>query len=105
MIQNFNLQLELDTGNPSNQELLFQIIETSKLSKPSLGNLNEKIGKFIADTKHTQTRLMEFPEQSPNKIDNNSRIFPGPYSVDSITRRSKPLQNTKDALSEDNGDE
>jgi len=105
MIQNFNLQLELDTDNLSNQELLFQIFETSKLSKPSLGNLNEKIGKFIADTKHTQTRLMEFPEQSPNKIDNYSRIFPGPYSVDSITRRSKPLQNTKDALSEDNGDE
>ena len=105
MIQNFNLQLELDMGSLSNQELLFQIIETSKLSKPSLDNLNEKIGKFITDTKYTQTRLMEFPERSPNKIDNYSRAFPGPYSVDSITRRSKPLQNTKDALSEDNGDE
>ena len=70
-----------------------------------MDNLNEKIGKFIDDTQRTQTRLMEFPEQSPNKIDNYSRIFPGPYSVDSITRRSKPLQNTKDALSEDNRDE
>ena len=51
MIQNFNLQLELDTGSLSNQELLFQIIETSKLSKPSLDNLNEKIEKFISDSK------------------------------------------------------
>ena len=67
--------------------------------------MKPKIGKIIVNTKHTQTRLMEFPEQSPNKINNYSRIFPGPYSVDSITRRSKPLQNTKDALSEDNGDE
>ena len=64
----------------------------------------QKIEKFIADAKHTQTRLMEFPEQSPNKIGNYSKIFPGPYSVESITRRAKPLQNTKDALSEDNGD-
>ena len=103
MIQDFNLQLEIKDGL-SNQELLLQIFETSKLSKPSLDNLNEKTGKFITDTKHTQTRLMEIPEQSLKTHDSYSRISSGLYNVDSITRRSKPLQLTKDALSQNNGD-
>ena len=104
MIQNFNLQLELAKDNLSNQELLFQIFETSKLPKPLLDNLNEKIEKYIADTKQTQTRLMEVPEQSPKIVDSYSRMSSGLYNVDSITRRSKPLQQTKDALSQHNGD-
>ena len=104
MIQNFNLQLELAKDNLSNQELLFQIFETSKLPKPLLDNLNEKIEKYIADTKQTQTRLMEVPEQSAKTVDSYSRMSSGLYNVDSITRRSKPLQQTKDALSQHNGD-
>jgi NADH dehydrogenase/NADH:ubiquinone oxidoreductase subunit G len=103
MIQNFNLQLELAKDDFSNQELLFQIFETSKLPKPSLDNLNENIGKFITDTKHQQTRLMEVPEQSPKTVDGYSRMSPGLYNVDPITRRSKPLQQTKHAISQHNG--
>ena len=104
MIQNFNLQLELAKDNLSNQELLFQIFEASKLPKPLLDNLNEEIGKYIADAKLTQNRLMEVPEQSPKTVDNYSRMPSGLYNVDSITRRSKPLQQTSDALSQLNGD-
>ena len=103
MIQNFNLQLELAKDDFSNEELLFQIFETSKLTKPSLDNLNENIGKFITDNKHQQTRLMEVPEQSPKTVDGYSRMSPGLYNVDPITRRSKPLQQTKHAISQHNG--
>ena len=62
------------------------------------------IGKYIADAKLTQNRLMEVPEQSPKTVDNYSRMPSGLYNVDSITRRSKPLQQTSDALSQLNGD-
>ena len=104
MIQDFNLQLNLAKDNLSNQELLFQIFERSKLPIPTLDNLKQKIGKFIDDAKDTQSRLLEVPEKSSRTVDNYSGISPGLYNVDAITRRSKPLQQTKDALSQRNGD-
>ena len=100
MIQDFNLQLDLAKDNPSNQELLLQIIEGSKLPMPSLDNLKEKIKKFIDETKNTRNRLLEIPEKVLKTTKNYSSVSSHLYDVDSITRRSRPLQQTKDALSQ-----
>jgi NADH dehydrogenase/NADH:ubiquinone oxidoreductase subunit G len=100
MIQDFNLQLDLAKDNPSNQELLLQIIEGSKLPMPSLDNLKEKVKKFIDETKNTHNRLLEIPEKVLKTTKNYSSVSSHLYDVDSITRRSRPLQQTKDALSQ-----
>jgi len=100
MIQDFNLQLDLAKDHPSNQGLLLQIIEGSKLPMPSLDNLKEKIKKFIDETKNTRNRLLEIPEKVSKTTKNYSSVSSHLYDVDSITRRSRPLQQTKDALSQ-----
>ena len=100
MIQDFNLQLDLAKDHLSNQELLLQIIEGSKLPMPSLDNLKEKIKKFIDETKRTRNRLLEIPEKVLKTTKNYSSVSSHLYDVDSITRRSRPLQQTKDALSQ-----
>ena len=105
MIQDFNLQLDLAKDHPSNQELLLQIIEGSKLPMPSLDNLKEKIKKFIDETKNTRNRLLEIPEKVLKTTKNYSSVSSHLYDVDSITRRSRPLQQTKDALSQFNEDQ
>jgi DNA-binding transcriptional regulator GbsR (MarR family) len=67
---------------------------------PSLDNLKEKIKKFIDETKNTHNRLLELPEKVLKTTKNHPSVSSHLYDIDSITRRSRPLQQTKDALSQ-----
>jgi len=55
---------------------------------------------LIDETKKTRNRLLEIPEKVLKTTKNYSSVSSHLYDVDSITRRSRPLQQTKDALSQ-----
>ena len=98
--QEFNNELLLPSNYYSNQKLLSYLIEINGKKVPSFDQFLNELKPFIRECINNPNFINELPLSiSDTDISGSLKRF-NMYNLDSILRRSNPLQLTKEALSD-----
>ena len=98
--QEFNNELSHPNNYYSNEKLLSYLIEINGKKVPSFDQFLKELKPFIFDCISNQNFINELPLSITDADNSNSLKRFNMYNVDSILRRSKPLQLTKEVLSD-----
>ena len=96
LLQNFNHGLNETDTLQTNQDILFDALDEANAKALPFENIISKTQLFIAESKSNKNKNTELPTINPILDPKSTRNY-SLYNVDSMVRRSKPLQLTRES--------
>ena len=97
VLQSFNLDLVQQNSIQYNQDILFDTLDYAEAEPLPFDNIISKTQLFIAETKANINPNTELPSIKSSADHLGSSYNFNLYNIDSIVRRSEPLQLTKES--------